>query len=841
MTHLSRLCALLSVAFLIGIAFSPVQAQDAFITTWETSSPNESITIPTDTSESDYGFEINWGDGTTETVTGTDPDPSHSYNSAGTYQVEINGTFPRIFLNAGTFGDGREANADKLQSIDQWGSIQWESMEAAFAGAGSMTYDATDTPDLSSVTSMRQMFSGAYSFGSSFTDGNFGEWDTSGVTDMGSLFLNANSFNQDISGWDVSSVTNMSRMFWDARSFNQDIGTWDVSNVTDMSAMFLGADRFNQYIGDWDTGNVTDMTYMFRDTEDFNGDIGNWDVSSVTDMGFMFWRADSFNQDISEWDVSNVTKTDRMFRDSRFNQDLNSWDVSNVTTMRRMFKDASFFDGNISSWNVSKVTDMSEMFDGAVSFNQDIGGWDVSSVATMEEMFLDAVNFNQDIGEWDVSNVSDMSSMFQSAISFDQDLGTWDVSEVRDSYSQNSFEDFLAGVDLSTSNYDALLVGWSQLDLNDGLTFDGGQNQFCNSGPFRTHLEESFGWTVNDAGQQNSCPNTLEVSGTHQIGGDDTFSFGSVPVEIDYSGTGSALVTVSRYGNAPENVEDIPESNVSSYRLIVAGGDLPFYVSDSADLRFPVSDYGGIDQPEEVTIYARPQPGEGSFEALQTDVDDNGTPGDISDDTLSATTDSFSEFVFASDTNPLPVELAEFEGTATERNVRLTWQTASETNNAGFKVQWQREDSWTQIGYVDSKTQGGTTSETKSYNYTADDLPVGTHQFRLKQVDLDGSSTLTDPVSVKIQMQEAVKLTAPAPNPVSSTATLSFAVKEQTETTITLYNTLGQRVATLYEGTPQTGEQQRTQLNATGLSSGTYFLRLQAGAHTTTQQVTVVR
>jgi hypothetical protein len=65
--------------------------------------------------------------------------------------------------------------------------------------------------------------------------------------------------------------------------------------------------------------------------------------------------------------------------------------------------------------------------------------------------------------------------------------------------------------------------------------------------------------------------------------------------------------------------------------------------------------------------------------------------------------------------------------------------------------------------------------------------------------------------------------------------------KEQTETTVTLYNTLGQRVATLYEGTPQAGEQQRTQLDATGLSSGTYFLRLQAGAHTITRQVTVVR
>lgn len=90
-------------------------------------------------------------------------------------------------------------------------------------------------------------------------------------------------------------------------------------------------------------------------------------------------------------------------------------------------------------------------------------------------------------------------------------------------------------------------------------------------------------------------------------------------------------------------------------------------------------------------------------------------------------------------------------------------------------------------------------------------------------------------------MQEAVKLTAPAPNPVSSTATLSFAVKEQAETSVRLYNTLGQQVATVYEGTPVAGEEQRTRVDMSDLSSGTYFLRLQANGKTATRQVTVVR
>lgn len=337
-------------------------------------------------------------------------------------------------------------------------------------------------------------------------------------------------------------------------------------------------------------------------------------------------------------------------------------------------------------------------------------------------------------------------------------------------------------------------------------------------------------------------PRTLEASQAKQVGGDGTYDFGSVPTEIRFSGADSRRVTVSRYGNAPENVEGIPESNVSQYRLVVAGEGLSF---DSAELRFPVSDYAGIDQPEDVTIYRRDTPETGDFTALTTTVDDNGTPNDVSDDTLSATTDSFSEFVFASEANALPVELASFDAIATEGGARLTWRTASETGNAGFEVQRQKEetegDTWAQVGYVESNAPGGTTTEAQSYEYLSKDLAVGTHQFRLKQVDLDGSSTLTGPVSVDIQMTEGLKLEIPAPNPTGRAATLSFAVKERTEATIQLYNTLGQRVKTVYRGTPAAGEEQTAQVDAAGLPSGTYFLRLTAGGQTRTRRLTIVR
>ncbi|BFP39363.1 hypothetical protein FGF1_02080 [Flavobacteriaceae bacterium GF1] len=302
-------------------------AQDEFITTWRTtttrtgSSDSNSITIPaTGTYDVDLGNDGDY-DLTDQSGSITIDVTAYGY-TAGEIQVALRNASGTGGLTRINFNNVRDRW--KLISVDNWGSsIAWTTMENAFRGCDYLDIRATDAPNLGSLTSLVGMFDRCPSVTGA---AGFSNWDTGNVTNMGSMFRDADSFNGDIGYWNTGNVTDMSFMFTSTVIFDRDLDSWDTGKVTNMSDMFAGTDSFNGEIGSWNTGSVTNMAQMFANSKSFNGDISGWNTSNVENMGGLFIFAGAFDQSLGAWNVSKVSNGNSMLWSSKLSA-LN-WDAT---------------------------------------------------------------------------------------------------------------------------------------------------------------------------------------------------------------------------------------------------------------------------------------------------------------------------------------------------------------------------------------------------------------------------------------------------------------------------------------------------------------------------------
>ncbi|MEY3368127.1 MAG: hypothetical protein RI973_1282, partial [Bacteroidota bacterium] len=303
------------------------------------------------------------------------------------------------------------AHKNNLVAVANWGAVPWISMSQAFSGCINLQLTATDAPNLSAVTSMFEMFSGATSFNQDISN-----WNTAAVMDMVSMFAGAVAFNQPIGNWNTAKVTSIASMFSGAKAFNQDISSWNTAAMTNMESTFFGATAFNQPIGSWNTAKVTNMTTMFLNAVAFNQDISNWNTALVTNMSGMFYGATAFNQPIGGWNTEKMINMNAMFEGATaFNQPIGNWNMALVTNMGNMFRNATAFNQPIGTWNTALVTNMSQMFQNATAFNQPLGSWNTAAVTNMSSMFKGAAAFNQPLGSWQLNASVNLGSMLDNA------------------------------------------------------------------------------------------------------------------------------------------------------------------------------------------------------------------------------------------------------------------------------------------------------------------------------------------------------------------------------------------------------------------------------------------
>ena len=189
----------------------------------------------------------------------------------------------------------------------------------------------------------------------------------------------------------------------------------------------------------------------------------------------------------------------------------------------------------------------------------------------------------------------------------------------------------------------------------------------------------------------------------------------------------------------------------------------------------------------------------------------------------------------------LPVEITSFSASTNGKSIGLSWNTATEVNDAGFEVERKsvsdltvqgsnsqttnlKSETWNRLGFIQG---AGTSNSPQQYSYADNGVAAGTYSYRLEQIDRDGSFNYSKEVEVTIGLTGSdYKLGQNYPNPFNPSTWINFAVKTDQHATLKVYNEIGQEVASLFNGIARGNKEYSILFDASHFASGVYFYRL---------------
>ena len=223
-----------------------------------------------------------------------------------------------------------------------------------------------------------------------------------------------------------------------------------------------------------------------------------------------------------------------------------------------------------------------------------------------------------------------------------------------------------------------------------------------------------------------------------------------------------------------------------------------------------------------------------TFNAGVTDMTVTNTNTPSSTDQLSNIAKMTFDDTISGGGSPLPVELVRFTGELSDVGVRLLWATATEVENYGFQVQREKlkdQSEWEDLGFVEGH---GNSNSPKEYSFIDNESLSGTIQYRLKQIDRDGSYKYFPNnigIAVETDTPKEFKLFQNYPNPFNPSTTIAYQIPKEGFVTLKVYDVLGREIMTLVNENKQVGKYY-VEFIANQLPSGAYFYRLNYGEFT---------
>ncbi len=175
-------------------------------------------------------------------------------------------------------------------------------------------------------------------------------------------------------------------------------------------------------------------------------------------------------------------------------------------------------------------------------------------------------------------------------------------------------------------------------------------------------------------------------------------------------------------------------------------------------------------------------------------------------------------------TSNLPVTISQFKGEKNGSVNDLSWTTASEINNAGFELQRSADGiNFSLLSFVGSKAANGTSNASISYSLTDTRPFTSTSYYRLKQIDKDGKSTLSNIVLIKGTKPTKLELASVYPNPVTDKLNVVVASPKADRVTFVVMDLAGKVI--MSQLVSINNGDNNVQLNVSALGKGTYTIK----------------
>lgn len=208
--------------------------------------------------------------------------------------------------------------------------------------------------------------------------------------------------------------------------------------------------------------------------------------------------------------------------------------------------------------------------------------------------------------------------------------------------------------------------------------------------------------------------------------------------------------------------------------------------------------------------------------------------GNITKTGISAFPSNVANYGTLTVTTVLPVEIVSFINMVRGNKVELRWNTATEVNSSAFEVEKNVGGTWSKIGSVPA---AGTTNAPQSYSYS--DVSNTNASYRLKMVDRDGSFEYSIETFATI-LPSSFYVSQNYPNPFNPTTNIRISMNTRDNVVLTVFDITGKEIATLVNGILEVGMHDYT-FDASQLSAGVYFYKVQSANKITTQKMTLLK